>query len=355
MFGKLNESEMLSRFQSGVVLLPPLVVRASVFEESDRGNRVDARIRLALPDSTEEFRFVVESKAKSTPQTVLLAVAQAKKLAREGEWPMIQVPYLSPERLDELERDGVSGVDLCGNGVIIVPGRLYVLRSGQPNRYPDSRLLSNAYRGRSAMVARMLAVQPRWESLTALAVAIQKGGAELSTSQVSKAAQTLEEELIVSKAGGGIQLTDPLRLLDNLGREWRKNRIRSRQALRLPSGIDLAPVLSSNPLLKWAVTGESSVMRYTQFSQGGPLRVAVSSLPLAQTLLRGEPETVPSFADLELIETEETGYFFANEIDEKGIRWASRLQTWLELQAGDARQQDAAQDIRNQILKEARF
>jgi uncharacterized protein YfdQ (DUF2303 family) len=30
------------------------------------------------------------------------------------------------------------------------------------------------------------------------------------------------------------------------------------------------------------------------------------------------------------------------------------LQTWLELQSGDARQQDAAKDLREQILKEAR-
>jgi hypothetical protein len=86
------------------------------------------------------------------------------------------------------------------------------------------------------------------------------------------------------------------------------------------------------------------------FSQGGSRKIAVSSLPLAQTLLDGDPESVPSFADVELIETEEAGFFFGNEIDAKGDRWASRLQVWLELQSGDARQQDVAKDIREQIV-----
>jgi len=130
--------------------------------------------------------------------------------------------------------------------------------------------------------------------------------------------------------------------------------VRARQALRLPKGMDWAGVLSTSPLLKWALTGESSVTRYAMFSQGGPRRIAVSSLPLALTLLGGTPESVPNFADVELVETDEAGFFFGNETDGKGVRWASRLQTWLELQSGDARQQDAAKDLREQILKEAR-
>jgi hypothetical protein len=96
------------------------------------------------------------------------------------------------------------------------------------------------------------------------------------------------------------------------------------------------------------------VTRYATFSQGGPRRIAVSSLPLARSLLGGTPEPVPNFADLELMETDEPGFFFSNEIDENGVRWASKLQTWLELQSGDARQQEAARDLRDQILNETR-
>jgi hypothetical protein len=349
---QIKEALMLSRLQEGSVLLPPLVVKScSVLNPADRA---DARVELALPGGLEGFRFVVELKARATPQSIQLAMVQAKSAAKSGEWPMIQVPFLSEERLGELEQEGVSGVDLCGNGVVIVPGRLYVMRTGAPNRYRDSRPLSNPYRGRSAMVARMLLQCPEWNSLSELAEAVKTTGAKLSLPQVSKAVQALCEDLIASKRAGVITLKEPMRLLDRLASEWRGLQVRGRQALRLPTGLDLAMVLTSNPSLKWAVTGESSVTRYAIFSQGGARRIAVSDLPLAITLLSGQPEPVPNFADVELLETEEPGLYFGNAVDEAGVRWASRLQTWLELQSGDARQQIAAKDLRSQILKEAR-
>lgn len=363
---------MLSRFQVGAVLLPPLIVKSCTVLGGPK-EKGDARVELALPGESEGFRFAVEVKARATPQTVQLAMTQAKAAAQEGEWPMIQVPFLSQERLDELERDQVSGVDLCGNGVVVVPGRLWVVRSGAPNRYRDSRPLSNPYRGRSAMVARMLLQRPRWESLSELTAAIKAEGVALSLPQASKAVQAMVEDLTVSKSAGAITLREPLRLLEKLGSEWRKPRqfwrrddengrsvkiqsvspVSSRRTLRLPAGMDWPRALSSDPSLQWAVSGESSVIRYAMFSQGGPRRIAVSSISLAMPLLGGTAEPVPNFADVELMETDEPGFYFGNETDENGIRWASRLQTWLELQSGDARQQDAAKDLRDQILKEA--
>lgn len=339
---------MLARIKVGSILLSPLVVQD--LEMQPPYKRADARLAVSWPGESERFWFTLESKGKANPQTVQLAMMQARQAAQAGDQPMIQVPFLSPERLEELEREGVSGVDLCGNGIVIVPGRLCVVRSGAPNKYPDSRPLSNPYRGRSAMVARMLIERPRWSSLSELAEEILKAGANLSLPQVSKAVQAMQEDLMLTRSTREITLMDRVRLLDHLAREWRKPKIRARQALRLNSNRELAPALSSNPLLKWAFTGETSAVRYAMFSQGGPRKIAVSSLPLAQTLLNGEPESVPNFADVELVETDEAGFFFGNDIDSKGDRWASRLQAWLELQSGDARQQDVARDLREQIL-----
>ena len=93
---------------------------------------------------------------------------------------------------------------------------------------------------------------------------------------------------------------------------------------------------SNPPLFRWAVTGESSAQQYVVFSRGHTLRIAVSNVSQAESLLSGVPESVPGFADLELLETDEPGYFFDALTDATGVRWASRLQTWLELQSGDA-------------------
>lgn len=342
---------MLSRLTPGSVLLPPLVVKQAVFAPfAAVRNQPDARLEISWPGESQTFWFTVESKAKSNPQAVRLAMTQAKGAARDGDRPMIQVPFLSPESLGELEREGVSGVDLCGNGIVVVPGRLWVARSGAPNKYPDSRPLSNPYRGRSAMVARMLLTRRRWATLSELADAILQAGAELSLPQISKAVQALEEDLMLSKSVREITLSDPVRLLDHLAREWRVPKITARQGFRLRANQQLASALSSNPLLTWAFTGETSTVRYATLSQGGPQKIAVSNLSLARELLKGEPESIPNFADVELVETDEAGFFFGNEIDSKGNRWASRIQAWLELQSGDARQQDVAKDIREQIL-----
>ena len=348
---KFNESTMLARFQVGEVVLAPLVVRNARLRGVNCDPEADTRVELAIPRTSEGFHFVVACKSRSTPESIRSAIRQVKKVVMEGEWPMIQVPYLSPEALEELEKESVSGVDLCKNGVVIVPGRLYILRSGQSNEYRDSRPLNNPYRGRSAMVARTLLQSPHWSSLTELAAAVGTTGEKLSLPQVSKAVQALKEDLIVSKHVGTITLIDHLRLLDKLGREWRMPAVQRRISLRMRLDGGWARALSSETSLRWAVTGESSVARYAMFSQGGPQHLAVSDASLAMTILQGKPEPVPNFADLELIETDSPGFYFGNEIDDNGVRWASRLQTWLELQCGDARQQDAARELRKQLLE----
>lgn len=365
---QITVSSMISRLRVGEVLLAPLVIKSCVVPAGTRDEGLDARLEVGMPGRPEGFRFVVQTKTRGTPQNIQLAMLQARAATRAGEWPMIQVPYLSPEKIGELEKAGVSGVDLCGNGVVVVPGQLWVVRVGAENRFRDSRPLSNPYRGRSALVARMLLRMPRWQTLSELAAEITSAGGELSLPQVSKAVQAMAEDLIVSKESGVIRLRDPLRLLDNLGAEWKKprqfwspagsagrtaSRYSSRQPLRLPKGTDWAQALSSASGLRWGVSGESSVGHYAIFAQGGPRRIVVSDMGLALARLGGTPEPVPSFADIELLESEDQEAFFDLEVDENGVRWAGKLQTWLELQAGDARQQEAAKDIREQILKEA--
>lgn len=347
---KINSGNPLNRLKPGSILLRPLVIR-TVSTELRQG---DAQIEAELGGVEKRlYTFIVEAKRQSTPIIIQQAINQAKAASSENRWPLILVPYLSAERLAELERQQISGVDLCGNGVVIVPGSLYILRTGQPNLYPDSRPLNNPYAGRSAIVARALLKRVSWPSLNELAATVKKAGCPISLSQASKAVQALSEDLIVSKQREGIAVIDRQALLEKLGAAWRKPQARAKLALRLAAKSDWAKALTASAELRWALTGESSVIRYTTFGQSGPQQVAVSNLSLASGLLGGKTEPVPNFADIELWETDEDGFFFDNETDSKGVRWASRMQTWLELQAGDARQREAAQDLRRQLLTAA--
>ena len=344
---KLRESDLLAIFQPGAAILPPLVVRSCTTLGKEAC--ADLRAELSWQNEDTRFAFVIEARTQSTPSAVRNMINQVREAATEAQ-PMIVVPYLSPERLDVLERENVSGVDLCGNGIVIVPGRLYVRRTGQPNQYRESRPLNNPYAGRSALVARMLLERKQWRSLNDLAAAIREAGTELSLPQASKAVRALQDDLIVVKKKGLITLQEPLRLLHRLGQAYRKPKDQTSAALKLPKGTDWACALTSETTLRWALTGESSAVRYAVLGQSGPPKIAVTNLQLAQACLKGLEERIPNFADVELVETDEPGTYFQNEVDQ-GVRWASRLQTWLELQAGDARQQAIAGDIYTQLIK----
>ena len=349
---KITEQELLSHLREGEDLLAPLQVSRVELEPLNARDRgFDALVVATQPNGGEAFRFVVEAKSSSTRQIVHGAISQVRAQVRQGEHPMILVPYLSPQRLDTLEREQVSGIDLCGNGMITIPDRLLILRTGHKNRYPESRPLSNPYRGRSAMVGRALLSQPHYDMLGELHDAIHDSGTKLSLSQVSKTVKALEDDLIVASSGRTIKLREPLRLLDQLGTEWRAPQA-AKMALRLPQPLDSLSRLSRDKGLKWAITGESSVKRYTSFGQGRPIRVAVSNIRSAREILDGDQEEVPNFADVELLETPDAGFYFQNQLAADGLRWASRIQTWIELYRGDGRQQDAAREIRKQIIRE---
>ncbi len=350
----MNEWTILEYLLQTRDLLLPLQ-RESVLTEQEGLAGADAMLTACLRDEPlERFLFLVEVKSKSTPQVVQSAIQQIKICSKKKNdpemHPMIVVPYLSEERLKELEEAQVSGLDLCGNGIVTIPRRMLIYRTGHKNRYPESRALSNPYRGRSSMVARAFLMQSEYETLGELYEAIQTSGTNLSLSQVSKAVKALEDELIVSSTGRKIRLKDSLRLVDQLGSEWRPPRA-AKMGLRLPQPLLALPRLSQSEGLKWSITGESSVTKYTPFGQGRPLQVAVTNISKAWKILDGSPEDIRSFADVELIETSEAGFYFQNDTDSDGLIWASKIQTWIELRNGDARQQDAARDIRAQILK----
>lgn len=350
----MTEWEIIEHLMQTRELLAPLQ-RDSVLTSGEDLAGADLMLSAFLKGADQQrLLFLVEVKASSTPQTVQNAVHQIQSsLKRKNDPemnPMIVVPYLSESRLKELEEAQVSGIDLCGNGIVIIPERLFIYRTGNKNRYPESRTLNNPFRGRSAMVARALLSQPHFESMSELHAAIQAGGVDLSFSQVSKAISALEQEIIVSTSGRSIHLRNPLRLLERLSLEWRSS-IEQKVYLRV---INPRAALANLTRVgvPWAVTGESSVSRYTAFGEGRPMRIAVSKLSKAVEHLKGTPEAVPHFADIELIETTDAGFFFQNQCDDEGMRWASPLQTWIELNNGDGRQQDAAREIRDKILRE---
>jgi len=151
---------MLERFRDGYDF-PPLFVRLS---EAGKDDRLDALLEVSSADKT--YQFDAEFKSRSSPRAFEEAMSRIEQTPRRpGRLPMIVLPYLRENQLNKLQERQVSGLDLSGNGVVIVPNKLLVLRTGNANRFPDSAPTKYAYRGTTSLVSRAFLCRAEYDSL----------------------------------------------------------------------------------------------------------------------------------------------------------------------------------------------
>lgn len=188
------------------------------------GMRPDGIVRVSWRDRIEYF--ACEYTRLTTPKAIESAVATALRYGQAmGLRPLVVSPFLSEERLRTLESEGISGIDLSGNGVNLA-SEFYLWRSGQPNRYMSSAPIRNVYRGSSSIVPRCFLLRPEYTSLVEWrAFALLRlqpplldstKATVLAPGTVSKVVRTLEEELIVVREADRWRLVDPSSVLRNL-------------------------------------------------------------------------------------------------------------------------------------------
>ena len=218
-----TEREMIDQLRRGKVSLPPLSFRFLEGRSEAGGNRrLDAWVEASWRESTA--RFAVECKSLSTPKAFQdgLNLLKAVSLPK-GYRPMLFMPFLSERQLQELDREGISGIDLCGNGVVVVPGMFSVFRSGEKNRFSSSAPIKNIYRKNSSMVGRIFLARSGYDTVQEICAEINRRNMlvnrwdkrPMSLSTVSKSLKTLEEDLIVERTGF-IRLLQPDKLLEKL-------------------------------------------------------------------------------------------------------------------------------------------
>ncbi|GAB4461234.1 MAG: hypothetical protein OHK0029_26230 [Armatimonadaceae bacterium] len=275
--------------------------------------------------------------------------------------PMIVLPYLSNERLTLLEEHRVSGLDYCGNGIILGYEHPWYLRAtGQPNLFSINRPLKNPYQGKSALVGRTLLSRPVFLKLQDLHEEIQKRGGIISLALVSRAVKRLEKDFIVqSNYENKVELLQPAKLLDALvatAHSWEpqllwQGKIEIPNEGILPHLFKVAEV-RKQPLI---VTGLGSAPRHANLAMEKTVRVYVESRTAIESLLEGlSPRATSRFPDLEIYAAPDDAVFFDPELQKiehnTTIHWASPLQTYLEMQTGDSRLQDSAKPLRDRII-----
>ena len=347
-----SEQSIRERLQAGEVTFPPLRLWLS-FRDVQREQHTDDVLEVEWQGHTA--RFVLECRALSTPKILDAAIAQVQRDARLLDLhPMVIVPYLSEDSLRLLEGAGVSGIDLCGNGVVVAP-EMAVWRSGQPNRFKSSLPLRNVYRGTSSLIARSFLLRSQFASLGELQAfaqerLIQQGKEQtsqrLAKGTVSKVVQALEEEKIVLRDQGKLRLLSPQVLLERLQANVRKpsgKRVQGKTPLAVP---EVWERLRTSPV-RCVTTGLGSAGHYRVLSGSETLSLYVDDMEEAARLVSVTTGAV--FPNIELTqEPDEVVYFDARE--ENGTLWASPIQTWLELARGGPREREAAEML-EEILR----
>lgn len=354
-----TKREMLDQLRSGKVALSPLSFRFLEGQlEVDGNRRLDALVEASWRKG--KAKFAVECKSLSTPKAFqdglnLLKISQLRK----GYSPMLFMPFLNERQLEDLEREGISGIDLCGNGVVVVPGIFGVFRNGGKNRFSSSAPIKNIYRKNTSMVGRVFLVRSGYDTVQEICSEINRRNLlvnswdkkPMSLSTVSKALKMLEEDLIITRKDT-ISLLQPDRLLEKLDENYVLPNIKERLRLKVPE--DRGPLrkllmnLSQKLDLPLVASGTSSVGQYAVMQRGDLLSVYCPCVERLLSLLPGNQ--MDRFPNLELVETgDETVYFDAR--NEGDFRWTSPVQVYLELMTGDKRDQATAEQVKSSILK----
>lgn len=349
---------MIEQLRMGKVSLPPLSFRWLKAEPQTEGNLgFDALVEASWDKGIA--KFAVECKSLSTPKAFRDGLNLLKTSSFPKDcWPLLFVPFLSDEQLQELEREKISGIDLCGNGIVVVPETFAVFRSGEKNRFTSSAPIKNIYRKNSSMVGRVFLLRTGYETVQDIRTEINRRNLlvkrwnkkAMSLSTVSKALKTLQEDLIISREDT-IRLLQADKLLQKLSENYAPPKIKERIRLKVSEEIGTIGELlrreSQTLGLPLTVTGMSSVGRYAVMQRGDILSVYCPRLDILLEKLPGSQSD--RFPNLELIETEdETVYFDGRQ--EENFWWASPVQVYLELMAGDKRDQETAEQVKSYII-----
>lgn len=212
--------ELRGMLERGEVKLPS--VQITLYQDAMPlpDHQIDGRLKVQWGGRDAVFAF--EYKATNTPRMLETAVIQANLHAHHtGFLPLVILPYLSEAALTTLDRSGTSGIDLCGNGLLIAENFRF-WRSGQPNHYKDSRPIRNPFYGDSSIFARCFLLRDSFSSLSDLGQFAQDCTFDaypalrqtaLTQGTASKVVQSLVDELTVRKVNGGLELHDRRRLL----------------------------------------------------------------------------------------------------------------------------------------------
>lgn len=353
-----TEKEIIEQLRRGKISFPPLSFKVLKSPQKPETQKFDVLLEASW--LKKKVTFAMKCKSLSTPRVFQDGVNLLKTLSLpKGYQPLLCFPFLNDQQLQKLEAEEISGIDLCGNGVVTVPGVFSVFRSGAKNRFPSSAPIKNIYRKNSSMVGRIFLTHPEFNTVQAIREEINQRNIlvnrwrknPISLSTVSKSLKNLEEDMIILR-NESIRLLQAEKLLEKLSENYTSPKIMKKNCLKVEgdnqSIRSLLSAKSDEMNLPMVVSGLSSVAQFATMQRPDLLTIYCPRIDILLDQLPGSQSD--RFPNLEIIETEdETAYFDARLKD--GFWWASPIQVYLELMRGDKRDRETAEQLKSYIFK----
>lgn len=352
---RLTEKKMKSLVQT--LSFEPLnldILKTDYKIAENSGEKIDILLNIGWGKISEEF--IVEIKGQGTPKKIEEAIYNLEKYkekldnskSKKTYYPLIIAPYLSEDILELLIEREISGIDLSGNGAVVVPGKLFVYKTGGKNKFPASTPIKNVFAGVSSTVARVFLLKPEYESVGEVVDEVSSRGSSASFSTVSKVLKSLEEYLIISK-NQGVRLIDGKRLLNSLTENYNPPQI-SRRVIGKVSDVSVALEIIRQTAGKKKIRyarNEPSKFTVMPSADGSPVKIYTDSInKLLSEIKFNETDRFPN---IELIETEDPNVYFDLRED-NGFYRTSPVEVYLELMGGGKREKESAENMKDGLL-----
>lgn len=296
--------------------------------------------------------------ALSTPKEIAAAIVAAKQASKPPRcYPLVLAPYLPESQLRLLEEQQVSGIDLSGNTLIVVPDEILVCRTGAPSKFRRAGVIKNVYRRNSSIVARAFLLKPQFNSISELMEEITSRGGSVTQATVSKVCSSLDQDLVIERTKGKLPRTRSLRLIqpEKLLELVTVNYAQPLIKVRLSAKSPLAPEQFCRRIRQWGretgeravLTGSSSADQYAVMAREPIQSFYCSNLETLLKRFGSQLEETSRFSNVELLETDEDFVYF----DARDDGTASPVQTYVELMRGDKREQETAEQVRKAVLQ----
>ncbi len=300
------------------------------------------------------FKFVVEINPLGTPKKTHETVYKLEKYisaieTSETYHPLLIAPFLSEKALEYLISEKVSGLDLSGNGVIYVPGEMFVYRTGKENKFPSNAPIKNVYRGVSSLISRVFLAKPEYSAVGDVLNEIKERSGKTTFATVSKVLKSLEEELIISR-NGGIRLIDEQKLLKNLRENYERPQVNRTVQGKAENLADALRKMSENSNENEILLAIDEPQRYAVMPTSGMAK-RIYTENIEAIMREVDFSENERFPNLELIETQEPTVYFDRRWNlAEGAYFISPVQVYLELANGSKREKETAEQISKNIL-----